>query len=81
MLGDLLTLPEACKMILAQELNGCLLDGHRMSVRLMERLPRDTADNCRLFVGNLPEEAGAVGAVGAVAISCNFQFDDCKNLA
>lgn len=52
-----------------------------MSVRLMERLPRDTADNCRLFVGNLPEEAGAVGAVGAVAISCNFQFDDCKNLA
>ena len=65
-------------MIRAQELNGCLLDGHRMSVRLMERLPRDTADNCRLFVGNLPEEAGAVGAV---AISCNFQFDDCKKLA
>eukprot|EP00435_Cladocopium_sp_Y103_P068634 s138_g31.t3 len=45
-----------------QELNGRLLDGHRLSARIMEqerpsRVVRDTADpDCKLFIGNLPEE-------------------------
>ncbi|CAL1135204.1 unnamed protein product [Cladocopium goreaui] len=45
-----------------QELNGRLLDGHRLSARIMEqerpsRVVRETADpDCKLFIGNLPEE-------------------------